>query len=42
MKTQINPNTMIVDGFNTPLLTINRSTGQKLSIETLKLNVMIC
>ena len=38
MKGEINNNTIIVGGFNTPLTPMDRSTKQKISKETLALN----
>ena len=38
MKGEINSNTIIVGGFNTPLTTMYRSTKQKISKETQTLN----
>ena len=38
MKGEINNNTIIVGGFNTPLTPIDRSTKQKISNETQTLN----
>ena len=38
MKEEINSNTIIVEGFNTPLTTMDRSTKQKINKETQTLN----
>lgn len=38
---QTAPNTVIVDGFNTPISLVDSSSGQNLSIETLELNDII-
>jgi hypothetical protein len=41
LKTQINPNTVIVGDFKTPLSPIDRLSRQKINIESLELNDMI-
>ena len=38
MKGEINNNTIIVGGFNTPLIPMDKSTKQKISKETQTLN----
>ena len=38
MKGEINNNTIIVGGFNTPLISMDRSTKQKINKETQTLN----
>jgi hypothetical protein len=38
LKTQIDPNTVVVRNFNTPLSPINRSSRQKINKEIIELN----
>jgi exonuclease III len=38
LKSQINPNTVVVDNINTPLSLIHRSSRQKINKEILELN----
>ena len=41
MEGEIDSNTIIVGGFNTPLISMNRSSRQKINKETMALNEIL-